>query len=33
MDDRRLTQEEHAAELGWYKIYDAGQAHLYLDIL
>lgn len=25
MDDRCLTQAEHAAELGWVKIYDAGQ--------
>jgi hypothetical protein len=25
MDDRRLTEKEHAAELGLYKIYDAGQ--------
>lgn len=26
MDERKLTQVEHAKELGWYKIYDAGQA-------
>lgn len=26
MDERRLTEAEHAAELGLYKIYDAGQA-------
>ena len=26
MDERNLTQAEHAKELGWYKIYDAGQA-------
>lgn len=26
MDERKLTQAEHAKELGWYKIYDAGQA-------
>ena len=26
MDDRKLSEKEHAAELGWYKIYDAGQA-------
>lgn len=26
MDERRLTMEQHASELGWYKIYDAGQA-------
>lgn len=26
MDERRLTEKEHASELGWYKIYDAGQA-------
>lgn len=25
MDNRRLNQEEHARELGWHKIYDAGQ--------
>lgn len=25
MDDRKLTQQEHADELGWYKIYDSGQ--------
>lgn len=25
MDDRKLTQQQHADELGWYKIYDAGQ--------
>ena len=26
MDERGLSQEEHAEELGWVKIYDAGQA-------
>lgn len=26
MDIRKLTQKEYAKELGWYKIYDAGQA-------
>jgi very-short-patch-repair endonuclease len=26
MDKRELTEREHAEELGWYKIYDAGQA-------
>jgi hypothetical protein len=26
MDDRGLSQEEHAKEIGWYKIFDAGQA-------
>lgn len=26
MDERKLTQQQHANELGWYKIYDAGQA-------
>jgi hypothetical protein len=26
MDERKLTQAQHAQELGWYKIYDAGQA-------
>lgn len=25
MDHRRLSEKEHAQELGWYKIYDAGQ--------
>jgi len=25
MDERRLSQRRHAEELGWYKIYDAGQ--------
>jgi len=25
MDKRGLRQAEHAKELGWYKIYDAGQ--------
>lgn len=25
MDDRGLSEKEHAEELGWYKIYDAGQ--------
>jgi hypothetical protein len=26
MDDRGLSQEQHATELGWHKIFDAGQA-------
>lgn len=26
MDDRRLTMHQHADELGWYQLYDAGQA-------
>lgn len=26
MDSRRLSEKEHAKELKWYKIYDAGQA-------
>jgi hypothetical protein len=26
MDKRKLTERQHAEELGWYKIYDAGQA-------
>ena len=26
MDERKLTESEYAKELGWYKIYDAGQA-------
>jgi len=25
MDDRKLNQQQHADELGWFKIYDAGQ--------
>ncbi len=25
MDDRKLTEKEHAEELGWVRIYDAGQ--------
>jgi len=25
MDDRKLSEKEHAEELGWYRIYDAGQ--------
>jgi len=25
MDNRNLTQQQHADELGWFKIYDAGQ--------
>ena len=32
LDDRRLTEREHAQELGWYKIYDAGQ-RLYVKSL
>ena len=32
MDDRKLTEKEHAEELGWYKIYDAGQ-RLYIKQL
>lgn len=26
MDERRLSESQHAEELGWHKIYDAGQA-------
>lgn len=26
MDSRRLTEKQHAEELGWHRIYDAGQA-------
>jgi hypothetical protein len=26
MDDRKLSEAEHAAELGWSKVYDSGQA-------
>jgi hypothetical protein len=26
MDDRKFTEKQHAEELGWYRIYDAGQA-------
>lgn len=25
MDDRKLTEQEYAKELGWYRLYDAGQ--------
>ncbi|MEM4359960.1 MAG: hypothetical protein QXT45_05475 [Candidatus Bilamarchaeaceae archaeon] len=25
MDERKLKEKEYAAELGWFKIYDAGQ--------
>jgi hypothetical protein len=32
MDKRRLSQKEYAKELGWYKIYDAGQAKFILDL-
>jgi hypothetical protein len=32
MDSRGLTEAEHAKELGWYKIYDAGQAKFILDL-
>lgn len=30
MDERKLSEKEHAEELGWYKIYDAGQAKFVL---
>ena len=32
MDERHLTQKQYAQELGWHKIYDAGQA-LYRKVL
>ena len=32
MDNRKLSQAEHAKELGWSKIYDAGQAKYTLRI-
>jgi hypothetical protein len=32
MDSRKLSQREHAEELGLYKIYDAGQAKYVLEI-
>ena len=32
MDDRKLTEKEHANELGLYKIYDAGQAKFIKEI-
>jgi hypothetical protein len=32
MDDRKLTQRQHADELGWHKIYDAGQAKYVLKV-
>jgi hypothetical protein len=31
MDERGLTEAEHAEELGWVKIYDAGQRFYILD--
>lgn len=32
MDKRSLSESEYAKELGWYKIYDAGQIKWYLDL-
>jgi len=32
MDSRKLTQQQHADELNWYKIYDAGQ-RLYIKVV
>ena len=32
MDSRRLSEKQHAEELGWHKIYDAGQAKYVLDL-
>jgi hypothetical protein len=32
MDDRKLSESEHALELGWVKTYDAGQALWVLDL-
>jgi hypothetical protein len=32
MDDRNLTQVQHAKELGWHQIYDAGQAKYILTV-
>ena len=32
MDDRKLSQQEYAKELGWFKIYDAGQRLYTLDL-
>lgn len=31
MDERRLSEEQYAKELNWYKIYDAGQAKFILN--
>jgi len=31
MDDRNLSQADHAQELGWWKIYDQGQAKFLLE--
>jgi hypothetical protein len=33
MDQRGLSEAEHARELGWYKIYDAGQAKYVKTVL
>lgn len=32
MDSRKLTEAEYAKELGWYKIYDAGQVKFILEV-
>lgn len=32
MDERGLSEKEHSKELGWYKIYDCGQAKYELII-
>jgi len=32
MDIRRLSEKEYASELGWYKIFDAGQAKFVLNL-
>lgn len=32
MDSRKLTQAQHAEELKWYKLYDAGQAKFVLEV-
>jgi len=33
MDDRKLSEKKHAEELGWFKIYDAGQRLFKIIIL
>ena len=33
MDNRKLTENQHAEELKWYKIYDAGQRLYVKDLV
>lgn len=32
MDDRRLSQQQHAEELGWWQVYDAGQEKFFYTV-